>query len=346
MTTDASPALTLLERSLDRLGERVCLVGHDGPMPHWPGRQLHALTTHYGVWEQAGGTAGGRLFGYDDPATPAAFDTIVVFMPKARSELAMRLAWAAPKLAPGGELWLVGAKREGIGRGSRQLQERFPGAYKMDNARHCQLWCAVPEAVVPPFRVEEWLEPVRVATPGAVLELFSLPGVFSEGRLDEGTRQLLETVTDKPADPALDLACGNGVIGAWLRHHWPGLTVTLADVHWQALRCAQAALNGEEGVSVVPSDGLSDITDRYASVFSNPPFHQGQKKNLDPINRWFSELSAFLEPGSEIRLVANAFLPYQDPLTLYIGPVRVFSDDGRYRVYSVTHSIHSRNGGN
>ncbi|XOZ33966.1 methyltransferase [Halomonadaceae bacterium KBTZ08] len=346
MTTDASPALTLLERSLGRLGERVCLAGHDGPMPHWPGRQLHALTTHYGVWEQAGGTAGGWLFGYDDPATPAAFDTIVVFMPKARSELAMRLAWAAPKLAPGGELWLVGAKREGIGRGSRQLQERFPGAYKMDNARHCQLWCAAPETAGPPFRVEEWLEPVQVAASGAVLELYSLPGVFSEGRLDEGTRQLLETVTDKPAEPVLDLACGNGVIGAWLRHHWPGMAVTLVDVHWQALRCSQAALAGEEGMSILPSDGLTHVTGRYASIITNPPFHQGQGKDLDPVNRWFGQLPGYLKPGSEIRLVANAFLPYQSPLARFIGPVHTLSGDGRYRVYSARFRIHRKNAGN
>lgn len=346
MTTDTSPALTLLERSLQRLGERVCLVGHDGPMPHWPGCRLYALTTHYGAYEQGGGAGGGRLFGYDDPATPEAFDTVVVLMPKARSELVMRLAWAAPKVAPGGELWLVGAKREGIGRGSRQFQERFPGAYKADSARHCQLWCVAPEAVAAPFRTDEWLAPAQVAAPGAVLDLYSLPGLFSEGRLDEGTRQLLETVTQKPADPVLDLACGNGVIGAWLRHYWPGLAMTLSDVHWQALRCAQAAFEGDAGVTIVPSDGLAGITGRYATIVTNPPFHQGQSKTLEPVNQWFGQLPDFLDPGSEFRLVANAFLPYQNPMARFIGPVRTLSDDGRYRVYSVTAHIHARNAGN
>lgn len=346
MTTETSPALSLLERSLERLGSRVCLVGHEGFMPRWPDRRVWALTTHYGVYEQGSGAAGGWLFGYDDPETLDAFDTAVILMPKARSELVMRLAWAAARLARGGELWLVGAKREGIARGSRQLQERFAGAYKADSARHCQLWCVAPETEAAPFRVEDWLELVEMQAPAGSLELYSLPGLFSEGRLDEGTHQLLATVAEKPSEPVLDLACGNGVIGAWLRHHWPGLTVTLADVHWQALRCTQAAFGGEEGVTVVPSDGLSGVTGRYASVFSNPPFHQGQKKNLDPINRWFCELSGFLEPGSEIRLVANAFLPYQAPMTRFIGPVRVLSDDGRYRVYSVTRNIHTRNVGN
>ncbi|MFO7786878.1 MAG: class I SAM-dependent methyltransferase, partial [Halospina sp.] len=162
MTTETSPALSLLERSLDRLRERVCLVGHDGPMPHWPGCRLHALTTHYGVYAHGGGAAGGRLFGYDDPETPEAFDTIVILMPKARSELEMRLAWAAARLTTGGELWLVGAKREGIARGSRQLRECFPDAFRIDSARHCQLWCAMPEAQAAPFRVGDWLAPVSV----------------------------------------------------------------------------------------------------------------------------------------------------------------------------------------
>ncbi|WP_077531581.1 class I SAM-dependent methyltransferase [Vreelandella utahensis] len=346
MTTEASPALSLLERSLDRLGERVCLVGHDGPMPHWPQCRVHALTTHYGVYRQGGGADGGRLFGYDDPETPEAFDTVVILMPKARSELTMRMAWAAARLARGGELWLVGAKREGIARGSRQFRERFPAAFRIDSARHCQLWCATPEVPAAPFRVGDWLDSVHLEAPDADLELYSLPGLFSEGRLDEGTRQLLATVTAEPPGPVLDLACGNGVIAAWLRHYWPGLAVTLADVHWQALRCARASFEGLEGVTVVASDGLASIPARYASIFCNPPFHQGQKKDLDPVNQWFRELPRFLEPGAELRLVANAFLPYQDPMARFIGPVRTLSDDGRFRVYSVTRSIHGKNGGN
>lgn len=343
MTTDTSPALSLLERALDRLGDRICLLGYEGPLPHWPGRRPYAVTTHHGVWERGGGAGSGWLFGYDDPGTPDAFDTVVVFMPKARSELTMRLAWGAARLASGGELWLVGAKREGIARGSRQFRERFPTAFKADSARHCQLWCVAPEARAAPFRIEDWLEPIRVEAPGATLELYSLPGLFSEGRLDEGTRQLLATVAERPASPVLDLACGNGVIGAWLRHHWPEMPVTLADAHWQALRCARTALGGEKGVAIVPSDGLSGIADRYASVFSNPPFHQGQRKDLDPTIRWFRVLPSILEPRADVRLVANAFLPYQDPLARAIGPVRELSDDGRYRVYSC---IHRKNSGN
>ncbi|KAA8984292.1 class I SAM-dependent methyltransferase [Halospina sp. K52047b] len=346
MMTEASPALSILERSLDRLGERVCLVGHDGPMPYWQGCRLHALTTHYGVHGHGGGADGGRLFGYDDPETPDAFDTIVILMPKARSELEMRMAWAAARLAAGGELWLVGAKREGIARGSRQFRERFPGAFRIDSARHCQLWCATLETPAAPFRVWDWLEPVTVVAPGADLELYSLPGLFSEGRLDEGTRQLLATVTEKPAEPVLDLACGNGVIAAWLRHQWPELAVTLADVHWQALNCARAFFEGAQGVTIVASDGFAGVTGRYASVFSNPPFHQGQKKNLDPINQWFRALPDFLQPGAELRLVANAFLPYQEPMIRSIGPVRSLSDDGRYRVYSARRNIHGKNVGN
>lgn len=337
MTTDTNPALDLLERSLDRLGERVCLVGHDTPLPHWSGRRLYALTTHYGAWEQGVRSEGSWLFGYDDPDTPDAFDTVVVRMPKARSELPMRLAWGAARLAPSGELWLVGAKREGIARGSRQFQARFPGVFKQDSARHCQLWCVVPEGQAAPFSVDDWLAPLQVDAPGASLDLYSLPGLFSEGRLDEGTRQLLASVDTEPGTPVLDLACGNGVISAWLLHHWPALSVTLTDVHWQALRCSEAALAGRDGVSVVPADGLAGISGSYACVFSNPPFHQGQQKNLDPTIQWFRALPAILAPRAEVRIVANAFLPYQTPLASTIGSARTLSDDGRFRVYSVIH---------
>ena len=40
-----------------------------------------------------------------------------------------------------------------------------------------------------------------------------------------------------------------------------------------------------------------------------------------------------LEPGGELRLVANAFLPYEALIRRHVGPVRAIAGDRRFTVW-------------
>lgn len=336
--------MDILERNREGLSGTVCMLGAPEQVPAVTDGAIHTLTTHFGHWERHGGHEDSWYFGYDDPQLPAAFDHVVIFMPKARSELAMRYEWALSRVRPGGEIWLVGARKEGIAGGARRFRERFPDAWKADSARHCQLWkTRVSEDVqAPSFRVADWIEEAPITIGGLTLSLFSLPGLFSEGRLDAGTRVLLETVTDCPEGPVLDFACGNGVVAAWLSRNWPELEVTLSDVQWQALTCARWALGDNERVSVVASDGLDHVGSGYGTLITNPPFHQGVATDSRVSEALIERAPRHLGGQGEIRLVANTFLPYSRSLERAFGNVRVLADDGDYRVYQALRGRHSR----
>ena len=77
---------------------------------------------------------------------------------------------------------------------------------------------------------------VRVILPDVYLELATDAGVFSPGRLDPGTRLLLE---EAPAPPArgdvLDLGCGYGPVACVLAARSPGAAVWAVDVNERAL---------------------------------------------------------------------------------------------------------------
>lgn len=340
-----APELELLERHRDSLSGSVCLVGAPDAFPgRSPTDAVHALTTHFGQWGRQGGHERGWYFGYDDPALPSGFDTVVVFMPKARDELNMRCAWALSRLGPGGEIWLVGAKRAGIAGGARRFLERFPKAYKADNARHCQLWKARAEEAdrIPVFDTRDWIRPVREVVEGQTLSLFSLPGLFSEGRLDPGTRLLLETIGQRPRGPVLDVACGNGVIAAWLHRKWPDLELTLSDVQWQALVCARLAFGDTDRVPVIASDGLSQLGSGFGTIVTNPPFHQGVSRDTAVAEGLIRGAPDHLGSQGELRLVANAFLPYPRLIEQVFGTVSILADNGDFRVYRAHRERHSR----
>jgi 16S rRNA (guanine1207-N2)-methyltransferase len=143
---------------------------------------------------------------------------------------------------------------------------------------------------------------VQVVLPDVYLELETDSGVFSPGRLDPGTRLLLE---EAPAPRAhegdlLDLGCGYGPISCVLAKRSPGRCVWAVDVNERALAlCSRNA--AREGLSnvrcVTPS--APDIPQRFAAIWSNPPVRIGKEPLHDLLRTWLARLV----PGGQACLV-------------------------------------------
>jgi 16S rRNA (guanine1207-N2)-methyltransferase len=134
---------------------------------------------------------------------------------------------------------------------------------------------------------------VRVVLPDVYLELATDAGVFSPGRLDPGTRLLLDC---SPAPPSsgdlLDLGCGYGPIACVLAKRSPGATVWAVDVNERALElCARnAAAAGLSNVRcVLPGD--PSVPPRLAGIWSNPPVRIGKAALHDLLSAWLGRLS-------------------------------------------------------
>ena len=77
---------------------------------------------------------------------------------------------------------------------------------------------------------------VRVVLPHVYLELATDAGVFSPGRLDPGTRLLLdEAPAPPPGGDLLDLGCGYGPIACVLASRAAKATIWAVDVNERAL---------------------------------------------------------------------------------------------------------------
>ncbi|MGO1691717.1 MAG: methyltransferase [Marinobacter sp.] len=281
-------------------------------------------------------------FGYEDAGlVQDSYDTLVVFLPKARAELEMRLALARSLATDKARLILVGEKKEGIAGAIKQLKAVAPQAFKVDSARHCQVWCAEDIESAPGFRVRDWVTWGTAESAGVSVEVAGLPGIFSHDGLDSGTRMLLETLEEQPvqADRLLDFACGAGVIGAWIQAWQVGREEVVAsvdgvDVQSQAVICARETYQRSRAAGTIyASDGLASIDGLWPVIISNPPFHTGVKTDTSMTEKFLQDVKRHLKPGGELRLVANSFLPYESLIKRYIGRVERLREDRRFTVY-------------
>lgn len=262
-------------------------------------------------------------------------DGAILVMPKAIERAEYALAQMAPLLASGCPLYLVGEKKGGITRAEKLLARLGEPAEKLDSARHCQLWRTRVQGDAPAFNLSDWQQSVALSFPDQQIELVSLPGVFSHGRLDEGSELLLAEQAPLPAGKVLDFGCGAGVLAAVLGRRNPQARFELVDVDALALYCAAQTLQRNEvQAEVYPSDGLSDVHGRYAAVVSNPPFHTGVRHDTSIAERFFQQVTRNLLPRGELRIVANGFLKYPPLIESHIGPCQVLRENNRFKVYS------------
>ena len=147
---------------------------------------------------------------------------------------------------------------------------------------------------------------VRVILPDVYLELATDAGVFSPGRLDPGTRLLLE---ESPVPPAsgdlLDLGCGYGPIACALAARAPEASVWAVDVNERALElCARnARAAGLANVRCV-TPGDASLPARFPAIWSNPPVRIGKDALHALLGHWLARLtpdgSAYLVVGRNL----------------------------------------------
>ena len=147
---------------------------------------------------------------------------------------------------------------------------------------------------------------VHVVLPDIHLALETDAGVFSAGRLDPGTRLLLDTAPAPPqAGDLVDLGSGYGPIALVLAARAPGATVWALDVNERALQlCTRnAARAGLDNVRCVPP-GHQELPGQVAAIWSNPPIRIGKQALHGLLAGWLGRLA----PGGSAHLVVQRHL--------------------------------------
>ncbi|AGI25894.1 ribosomal RNA small subunit methyltransferase C [Pseudomonas sp. ATCC 13867] len=327
-----APTSEVLLRQIERFQGRVLLAGlpADALLGDLP--QAQGWSWHAGDARQLEARYPGRChFGVTPPE--GAFEAAVLFLPKSR-ELTDYLFAALAHCVPDGELYLVGEKRAGVERASKQLAV-FGRASKLDSARHSQLWHAHIDGAPGAPDLHTLAQRYELPLADGPLQVVTLPGVFSHGRLDRGSALLLEQLDGLPTGQVLDFGCGAGVIGAILKRRYPASQLALLDVDAFALESSRLTLaaNGLDG-EVIAGDGIDAAPAGLAAIVSNPPFHQGVHTSYAATEHLLRQSERHLALGGELRLVANSFLKYPPLIEQHLGPCQILAEADGFRIYS------------
>ncbi|GAC1479581.1 MAG: methyltransferase [Acidimicrobiales bacterium] len=136
---------------------------------------------------------------------------------------------------------------------------------------------------------------VELALDDLTLSLATDSGVFSGGRVDPGTKLLLQEAPRPPATGnLLDLGCGYGPITVALARRAPAASVWGVDVNSRALELTRRnAVSGGATNVVATSPGAMPEDLRFAAAYSNPPIRIGKQMLRSLLATWLprSEVS-------------------------------------------------------
>jgi 16S rRNA G1207 methylase RsmC len=244
---------------------------------------------------------------------PVVPDLVVLRVPKQRVYLEYQLSRLA-RLLPAGATVLAAGMDKHLSPHTAEMLERYIGpTERHPGQRKARLFSAFRDNR--PIADCNETTTYHCAPLGAHLD--NLPNVFSQDKLDIGTRFLLDHLhLLAPVDTAIDLACGNGVLG--LAAVKQGLARNLVFCDESALAIASAQRNA---AALFPqqsskfqfhhSDGLSHYSGARAQlILCNPPFHHEHVVTEFAGRHLLSQCSDYLLPGGHLLLVANRHLDY------------------------------------
>lgn len=262
-----------------------------------------------------------------------AVSDVLVFLPKAKAHFSMNLRMAAGMVKPGGRIHVVGENKGGI-KSAAKLMQQYGTTQKIDSARHCSLLTTHVEDEHSAFDPTAWLETHTFEVDNLEWDVVTMPGVFSHGELDPGSRLLLDKHYDSMRGKVLDFACGAGVIGSYLMKRYPHLKFQMLDVSAIALYCCALTLaENQQTAQLIAANGLYGVETKVDHIITNPPFHNGIKTDYTITKRFIADSKRVLNKGGRLQMVANRFLPYPGLLSEHFSQVHTVAQTSQFSIY-------------
>ena len=108
------------------------------------------------------------------------------------------------------------------------------------------------------------------------LQLMTDHGVFSYGEIDDASLKLVKYCNGLRGN-VLDLGCGYGFIGIYLKKKYPEINLYQTDINERAINlCRINCDKNEISSTIILSDAFSNIDLMFDNIILNPPVHAGK----------------------------------------------------------------------
>jgi 16S rRNA (guanine1207-N2)-methyltransferase len=237
-----------------------------------------------------------------------------------------RLSQAVDKLKDSGEILIAGKKKSGLRR-HRDFLKKFGNEEKLGKRGKIKAYSfsdlSKPEEIDLETTFTAELRDIEA-------DFVAAEGLFSSGKLDEGTRILLENIELEKPDKVLDVGCGYGAISVFLSKKYDA-NLFLTDDNARAVKYAGRNLenNGVEDFKLKIADCLDGFQDeKFDVIVSNPPTHQGRGITT----KIFSQTAERLVEQGQFWLVYNKNMRFEGQLSNLFNSVEVVAEESNFLV--------------
>ncbi|MFU8893881.1 MAG: class I SAM-dependent methyltransferase [Luteolibacter sp.] len=262
---------------------------------------------------------------------------LVLALPgKSRDETLATFAAAYDRLETGGVFVAAMANDSGAARFEKELASAA-GAVESIQKNKCRAFLARRDGGWNAEKIAAWRE---LATPIAIPDtpLFTVPGIFSAGRVDAGSALLAAHLPPSLHGRVADLGAGWGFLSHAILTKCPRVrSIDLLEADARALAMARENLtalgtSGELGFHWHDVTTGLPAAKGYDTVVMNPPFHDGKRTDISLGDAFLATAAAALRPGGTLLMVANRQLPYEATLTRLGLHPRVVMQDATFKI--------------
>lgn len=232
----------------------------------------------------------------------------------------------------GGVLVVSGEKNLGIQSMQKWVQSIVPIEGKLSKNHGVVFWLCVPENLN-----RKRITSLKVATQAIENNFKTDAGMFSHGRVDNGSAMLVKHLEELVVGKTADFGAGWGYLSFQILQLCKKLKgLDLFEADYLALRAAEkhlAAVKNPTPINYYWQDITCEpVNEIYDTIVSNPPFHDGRAADVS-LGQKFIEIAAKrLKSGGKLLLVANRQLPYENSIQKQFRNFSVIEEGNGFKV--------------
>ncbi|MEM2131584.1 MAG: methyltransferase [Candidatus Woesearchaeota archaeon] len=191
------------------------------------------------------------------------------------------------------------------------------------------------------------LKKINIKTKKISFDLYTSNGVFSKEHLDKGTELLLNEAILKDNCSVLDLGCGIGVVGIYVKLLYPNTNVLMSDINERAVYLARKNIElhkleknnlvnkdikRKKNIEARKSDIFSNIKENFDIILLNPPQTAGKEICFKMIEESFLHLNK----NGLFQLVARhkkGGLTLSKKMLEVFGNLKVIAQKSGFKIY-------------
>lgn len=263
---------------------------------------------------------------------PASAQSAIVELTRSKPENLANIAKAYALLDMGANLYIDGAKTDGIESILKAIAQRTDVEESYSKSHGKMIWL-IKNQQESPFA--DWVHLADIAKNKDAF--YTAPGIFSSDAIDPASALLCENITHPLRGKGADLGAGWGYLSHHALQNYPAISdLDLFEAEHISLNCAQQNITDKRAQFHWQDVQTMAVKPLYDFILMNPPFHIARKAEPSIGRSFIERASKMLTAKGRLWLVANKQLAYEATLDTHFKTWSYVTQSSQYKVIYAT----------